>query len=214
MKIGTDGVILGAWADCSGVRSVIDVGAGSGLIALMIAQRNADAKITAVEIEPNACEDAKTNVEASPWADRVEVVNADILTANLSPEPPLLIISNPPFFTEQLHSPSPERALARHGEDFGPMELIAWSASIMKEGDTLAFIVPSELHPKVDFQLSLNRLATVRLAHLYSAKGARPIRNLYQVTPETPSLPPCEEENLRIGSDPYHQLTSPFYLDK
>ncbi len=77
MKVGTDGVLIGAWADCSLSERILDVGTGSGLIALMLAQRNPQAEITAIEIDKVAAEQAKANVTHSPWADRIAVVCND-----------------------------------------------------------------------------------------------------------------------------------------
>ena len=79
MKVGTDGVLLGAWATVAGARRILDVGCGSGLIALMAAQRAGEAQVVGVEIDGGAAADARCNVAASPFADRVEVVEADVL---------------------------------------------------------------------------------------------------------------------------------------
>ena len=79
MKVGTDGVLLGAWCNVNGARRVLDVGTGTGLIALMVAQRNAEAVIDAVEIDADACEEARENFEASPWRERLRVIHGDFL---------------------------------------------------------------------------------------------------------------------------------------
>jgi cyclopropane fatty-acyl-phospholipid synthase-like methyltransferase len=81
MKVGTDGVLVGAWAQVDGARKVLDIGTGSGLIALMLAQRNPDAFVTAVDIDEAAVEQARENVARTPWSDRMEVERLDIRKA-------------------------------------------------------------------------------------------------------------------------------------
>lgn len=103
MKVGTDGVLVGAWAQVDGARKVLDIGTGSGLIALMLAQRNPDAFVTAVDIDEAAVEQARENVARTPWSDRMEVERLDIRKA---PEEWNgcfdAIVSNPPYFVESV----------------------------------------------------------------------------------------------------------------
>ena len=100
MKVGTDGVLLGAWCDVSAATSVLDVGAGCGLIALMIAQRNDHAMIDAIDIDCCAVEEAYINFHDSPWGGRLNVREADFnIFANSCVKKYDLIVSNPPFFS-------------------------------------------------------------------------------------------------------------------
>jgi len=78
MKVGTDGILLGAWADTRGAKRILDIGAGSGLIAIMLGQRNAEASIHAVEVDDQAFEQAQENMQHVPWAERLEVVHQSI----------------------------------------------------------------------------------------------------------------------------------------
>lgn len=221
MKVGTDGVLLGAWVDVSGVSNVLDVGCGSGLIALMIAQRAEGASVTGVEIDSNACADAADNILRSPWHDRVAVVNCDIAEFKSQFESPLLIVSNPPFFTERLHSPDSARSLARHGCEFGVKELIGFSAQRLKlECDSLAFIAPAERDDEIEFELALNRLRVWRKLSVSSRDGRAPFRTLWQVvkegknyiSPEFSYL--CIRDSKNELTDEYINLTTEFYLDK
>ncbi|MDE6860893.1 MAG: methyltransferase [Duncaniella sp.] len=221
MKVGTDGVLLGAWADVSGVSSVLDVGCGSGLIALMVAQRAKDASVTGVEIDSNACADAFDNILHSPWHERITVMNCDVAEFELQLKSPLLIISNPPFFTEQIHSPDSARSLARHGDEFGVKWLIMFSAQRLKLAcDSLAFIAPAERDDEIEFELALNRLRVWRKLSVSSREGRAPFRTLWQVVkdgrdyiyPEISYL--CIRNGENELTNEYINLTSEFYLDK
>ena len=116
MKVGTDGVLLGAWTSTPRPHShTIDIGCGSGLISLMLAQREPTSYITGVEIDSAAAADAAANVTASPFARRVDIVEADILHfAQTHPHEFDAVVSNPPYHEETLLPPSSARAAARH----------------------------------------------------------------------------------------------------
>lgn len=104
MKVGTDGVLLGAWADIRDKKHILDIGTGSGLIALMAAQRNPKTKIHAIEIDPEAYSQAKENITSSPWADRIELFLGAI--QQFSPENGYdAILCNPPFFIRSTPTP-------------------------------------------------------------------------------------------------------------
>lgn len=222
MKVGTDGVLLGAWAAVEGVRSILDIGCGCGLISLMMAQRVNDADITGVEIESDACKDAVDNVATSGWSDRIKIVNADIFEFNGEFKAPLLILSNPPFFTEALHSPDSSRSLARHGVVFGVKELVEISSHLMRaDSDSLAFIAPAGRDDEIEFLLALNRLEVRRRAVVFSREGKAPFRTLWQVgkengkafsKPEISYL--CIRDKGNCFTKEYLELTSDFYLDK
>ena len=112
MKVGTDGVLLGAWADVVSARNILDIGTGTGLISLMMAQR-CNARIRAVDIDADAVEQARGNVAASPWQDRIEVELQDI--CHFTSETLFdVIVSNPPYFTDSLKCPGKQRNIARH----------------------------------------------------------------------------------------------------
>jgi tRNA1Val (adenine37-N6)-methyltransferase len=115
MKVGTDGVLLGAWAEAQGVRSVLDVGAGSGLIAIMLAQRILDAHIDCVEIDQPSYEQAMDNIARSPWSDRLRAIHAPVQEyARQAGQKYDLIVSNPPFFSGGTFSSKDDRASVRH----------------------------------------------------------------------------------------------------
>ena len=123
MKVGTDGVLLGAWAEVRpGDRRMLDVGTGTGLIALMLAQRSA-AWITAVDIDVECATQAAENFAASPWADRLDAVS--VAVQRYDPVEKFdLIVSNPPYYVDSLLSPDEGRNTARHaaGLPFGELQ--------------------------------------------------------------------------------------------
>lgn len=223
MKVGTDGVLLGAWTRCSGYARIIDAGCGSGLIALMMAQRNEKALITAVDVSAEACADARSNADRSPWGGRISVVCRDLTTdpwPDLTPGP-LLIISNPPFFSETLHSPEQDRALARHGEGFDVISLIRMSSRMLSgSDDALAFVAPWSRSDEIEFELSLCRMEMRRMCAVTTREGREPSRILVEagMQPPVPSGMEREELTLRDASNiltpRYIRLTSEFYLDK
>lgn len=106
MKVGTDGILLGAWAPIAGVKHVLDIGAGSGLLALMLAQRTGhDVQVDAVELDEEAAAQARENALASPWSSRIEICQADIHQWQPSQTRRYeLIISNPPFLPKACHA--------------------------------------------------------------------------------------------------------------
>lgn len=221
MKVGTDAVLLGAWADSDGVSSIVDAGCGSGILALMLAQKSHEAKIIAVDISEDACGDALKNIKKSPWHDRIKVRCSDLTNDFPLTSHPLLIISNPPFYNESLKSPDSSRALARHGNDFGVKELIELAAEqLTTVKDTLAFIAPVSRDDEIEFMLSLNRLSPRRICRVFSRIGKAPLRTLWQVGREASDAPRLIREELYIRdrnnnlTADYMQLTSDFYLDK
>ena len=114
MKVGTDGVLLGAWADVSDATRILDIGAGTGLIAIMLAQRNEDALVHAVEIDDAACTQAVTNMENSPFSNRLTSFPVSIQDYSFKQEKYDLIVSNPPFFSGGTLSNNSDRDAVRH----------------------------------------------------------------------------------------------------
>ena len=113
MKVGTDGTLLGAWATLPTDGSILDIGTGTGLIAIMAAQRSFGSKITAIDIDEDCVLQARENVAASPWPDHIEVIHSAL--QDFSPTQKFdCIISNPPYFIDSQLSPDAARSTARH----------------------------------------------------------------------------------------------------
>ena len=119
MKVTTDACLFGAWVanevknQKSKVKTVLDIGAGTGLLSLMCSQKNPSAVIDAIEVDEEACEQAKENVSVSPFADRVNLINADARTFSFTKKYPV-IISNPPFYETEIISDDPKKNVAHH----------------------------------------------------------------------------------------------------
>lgn len=142
MKIGTDGVLLGSWAEAENPENILDIGTGTGLISLMLAQRFPNAQITAIEIDKDSFEEAKFNFEESPFHTRIFAVHTS-LQHFISKEKFDLIVSNPPFF-ELTHKENSSRNTARQQAELSFPELISHSAELLSNNGKLAVIIPFE----------------------------------------------------------------------
>lgn len=142
MKVGTDGVVLGAWAQVEGARRILDIGTGTGLLALMAAQRNPEARVDAVEIDEEAAAEATENIAASPWSDRIRVHGMDARRLRAS-EPYDLIISNPPYYPGEMSSADASSSIAKHSAELGLDDLVAVVHSLLAADGRFVVIVPS-----------------------------------------------------------------------
>lgn len=215
MKVGTDGVLLGAWAPVRPACRVLDVGTGSGLVALQLAQRAPQADILAVEVDAEAAVQAAENVAASPWPSRIRVVCADFTTF-ASDSQFDLIVSNPPYFTEALQCPDSQRRLARHTVGLDYMTIFARSSALLAEGGTVCIIFPAEAEGRVLESAACSGLYPYRRLSVFTKPG-KPLRRLLLVFSK--ALRPCLQERLCIHqtdgsySDEYRALTEAFYLN-
>ena len=142
MKVGTDGCLLGAWADIASCKRVLDVGCGSGLISIMIAQRS-NAFITGVEIDTDAAQQAAENVSRTHWSERIRIVNSDIL-AHSPIELYDAIVSNPPFFCNSLKNKETKRTIARHNDTLSCSSLLQYAKNTLVPKGTLSVVIPYE----------------------------------------------------------------------
>lgn len=144
MKVGTDGVLLGAWADVSGTSAILDIGTGTGLIAIMLAQRTENALIDAVEINESACRQAIENMSVSPWANRLKAIPEAIqqFAKNTSKQYDL-IVSNPPFFSGGTFSDVEDRNIVRHTVKLPNGDLLAAVRSLLTENGKFCVILPT-----------------------------------------------------------------------
>lgn len=142
MKVGVDSVVLGAWTNTENVNSVLDIGTGTGLLALMLAQKS-KAQITAIEMDGNAYNQAVENINSSKWSDRVEALYIPFQEFVKKTKKRFdLIICNPPFFVNALKSPRQNRNTARHDDYLSLDELFSGSKEVLSENGSLNLIYP------------------------------------------------------------------------
>ena len=220
MKVGTDGVLLGAWADTHSARNILDIGTGCGLIALMAAQRTPDAHVTAIDIDQASIDEATENFQASPFTERLEAFQADIQTFSTQPNTFQYdcILSNPPFFTESLLSPNPTRAAARSvagGLSF--QTLIESAVRLLAPGGSLQIILPFQEAPRIlDIAIGAG-LHLLRRTDITTKATKPPRRTLLHWTNQPTSAPILHNQICLTGahgnrSEDYQALTKDFYL--
>ncbi len=214
MKVGTDGVLLGAWSDVRQATRILDVGAGTGLVSLQLAQRNPYAHVTAIEIDADAAAQAAGNVRRSPWPDRIEVVHGDFATFQADAAYDL-IVSNPPYFMDALKCPDGQRNLARHTDTLDYGLLLRRASSLLSPSGHLDIIIPADAGSTVLRLADSYRFHLMRLSRVYT-KPDKPCRRL--LCSFSLAQLPCVEETLCIENasggftEDYIALTRDFYL--
>lgn len=216
MRIGTDGVLLGAWAGVSAAtRRVADIGAGCGVVALMLAQRAAQAVVDAVECDAGAADDARANFAASPWPHRLRLHACAF--DDFRPGVPFdLVASNPPFFTETLRSPDGARAAARHAGALCFDSLAArCAAGLLAPGGRLAVVLPCASDDATLLSAAMHRLHPRRHCLVRNSPAAAPKRSLWEFGFEPV---PCDTAILTIRdadgafADGYRAITRDFHI--
>ncbi len=215
MKVGTDAVLLGAWAPAENARRVLDIGTGTGLLALMLAQRNDSAHIEALEIEPEAAAQAAENFTCSPWATRLSAICTDF-AAYVPSEPYDHIVCNPPYFSNALLPPGESRSLARHEVNFSFGCFFEKAAQWLTQEGKISLVFPAEtvkavLEPAVTQGVNLERCTRV-----YTGSRRQLSRVLLTFGRSGKAL--CETELYLHdaegkASETYRRFTSAFYLN-
>jgi tRNA1Val (adenine37-N6)-methyltransferase len=218
MKVGMDGVLIGAWVDPSGAESILDIGTGTGLIALMMAQKNSSALIDAIEIDPEAFEEAVLNASQSPWKDRICVECSSFQEfAERTDQKYDLIVSNPPFFAKDgLKAPAQNRAQARHSDSLPLEVLISGAKNLLAENGRIALILPVENLPEIKLLAISNHLYLSGLCRI----KPNPVKPEFRILVElTRNECVTIEEKLMIEFEKHHdytpeykELTKDFYL--
>ncbi len=216
MKVGTDGVLLGAWSTTDNARRILDVGAGCGLVALMAAQRAAEATVMAIEIDPEAAAQAAENVRQSPFARRVSVVCADFRT--FKEQGFDAVFSNPPFFEETLLPPGDARSMARHAHDSALTfeQLTQGVARCLNPQGHFSVILPTAATDRFDALCEQSGLHLARRTLVITAPGKQPKRTLSEYVKGAKNPTPHVSELLLTAggsrSEAYRQLAADFYL--
>ncbi len=208
MKVGMDGVLLGAWADTSGAERILDIGTGTGLVALMLSQKNASARIDAIEIDRDACEEAVFNVLQSDWSDRINLFCQSFQEFATETENKYdLIVSNPPFFSNGVKAPDKTRAQARHADALPLDVLISEAANLLQENGRIDLILPIEQLQYVQNIAEINGLFLARLCRV----KPNPVKPDFRILVELANGPvACHEETLMIEFEKHHDYTSEY----
>lgn len=215
MKIGTDGVLLGAWAPAEGIQRALDIGCGTGLIAMMLAQRGVS-KVIGIEIGEEAAREAEDNVASCEWRDRIEIIAGNALAADFSAYNPDLIVSNPPFFSDSLKCEDSCRTIARHAGSLSFVSLLESGAKWLSEDGQLAFISPAYNEHEIEYAAAMNKLYINKKTFVCTVEGKRAKRILWLLNRR---ICRAEISTLNIKnrngeySGEYTLLTKEFYLN-
>lgn len=216
MKVGIDGVLLGAWAMVEPSTKILDIGTGTGLIALMLAQR-CNAEIIAIDIEPNAVLQAKENVGNSLWTNRITVLETSLQDfSETTIEKFDLIVSNPPYFVNSLKAPSENRSTARHADALTHEELILISYKLLTKTGRICLILPVNEGLKCAEFANRQNLFCARKVHVYPKPNTQAKRLLLEFSPVKAEMIESdiviESENRHMYSPEFTQLVKDFYL--
>lgn len=231
MKVGTDGVLLGAWAE--GGQRILDIGSGTGLISLMMAQRFPEAQVWGIDIDPDACMQARENVAASPFADRVGISCCAL--QNLSEEHLVrgseelmemkegegnlfdAIVSNPPFFVNGLKNPDSKRAMARHSDSLPFPVLMKGVRRWLSDEGVFSAIVPADVLESFVSEAYCSGLSLVRQCGVKTVECKQPKRYLVAFSKRRAGMmDKCTEimtDSEGNRSEWYAKITEEFYLE-
>lgn len=210
MKVGTDGVLLGAWA--RGGAQVLDAGTGSGVIALMMAQRYAEAVVEAVDVDEGAVRQALANVAAAGREGRIRVrqealqrlAERDGETGRYD-----AVVCNPPFFIDAVPAPDAQRNMARHAGMLTYAELMEAAWRLLSDEGELSVVVPFDYRQRMEDEATFRGFFPSRTCAVKTVERKPPRRYLLAFRKQPCR---CEHEALTIGDEKYRALTKDFYL--
>lgn len=216
MKVGTDGVLLGAWAEVEGAQRILDIGTGSGLIALMAAQRS-KADVLGIDIHVSSVEQARENVESSPYASRVHIEVCDV--RSFSPDQNFdCVLSNPPYFEEDLLPPNEVRAGARHTQGLPFAECIANAHRLLCDGGSFQVILPHTAATRFIALCIEQGFSLQRSTEVHTVSHKPPRRTLLHFVKTLQLQNPVQRNSITLTaadgsrSEDYKHLTQDFYL--
>ncbi|MGM9758720.1 MAG: tRNA1(Val) (adenine(37)-N6)-methyltransferase [Parabacteroides sp.] len=216
MKVGTDGALLGAWATPGQARRILDIGTGTGLIALMLAQR-CDAQIDAIDIDADACRQARENVRRSPFEGRIAVFHAPLHAFQPTDNQPYdLIVSNPPYFIDSLKCPNNKRSLARHTDTLPLEELIQESRRLLSPTGRLCLILPFDQQTRLEQLCQAAGFHLILQTNVSPVVGSAPKRLLAEWGLESTTSPRQTHLSIeypdRRHTEEFIALEKPYYL--
>ena len=216
MKVGTDGTLLGAWAELNQYDGrVLDIGTGTGLIALMMAQRYPEAHVTAIDIDEMAVSQAAENVRNSPFTNRIKVLMADVKTFETT-EMFDSIVCNPPFFNNVLLCPDNQRTQARHTLSLSYRDLMAAAWRLLSEEGLFSVIIPNNFFQQLESEAHLAGFFLTRVFCVRTIEG-RPIKRYLLELSKKPHNELIKKDVVieiapNIRSEWYRELTQDFYI--
>lgn len=214
MKVGTDGCLLGAWFDAGGCQRILDIGAGTGLISIMAAQRF-NATVTGIEIDTTAATKAMENVKNSPWSDRVEIIN----TALQDYKPGVLfdcIVSNPPYFSNSLKCDNEQRTLARHTDSLSPALFFSCAKELLTADGRVSLILPCDTMNEWTDEATFKGFSLHRVTHIHTTPRKAAKRAMIELRQKACCTPLDEKLILEESPGKYSneacKLLRDFYL--
>jgi tRNA1Val (adenine37-N6)-methyltransferase len=217
MKVTTDACIQGAWTPVlPGVKRVLDIGTGTGLLALMLAQRNPEICIDAIEADPQAATQAIQNVHQSPWPKRVNIIEADVRQYPF-PYKYDLIISNPPFFTNNLLGPDAKKNAARHTLSLTSHDLLKSIALNLTENGYVSILLPWQEYTRWKELMQENKWKEINKLNI-THKPHAPVKRVVSLWSREAICPLIEQtliikDNENNYTGDLKEIISPFYLD-
>lgn len=214
MKVNTDSILLGSLADVSNAKRILDLGTGTGLVAIMLAQRS-QADITGIEIEPAAYQQAVENCKNSAFSNRLQMLNLDVLQLDLAQKFDL-IVANPPYFVHSPSSRSHARALARSATQ-SHLDWLYIAQKYLRTQGKISFILPFEAAEKLTNQSRMLDLHCIAQWHIYTKIGKPPKRMIATFSDVPQKAATVRTLNIYDTQNHYtaefKQLTGEFYLN-
>ena len=210
MKIGTDAILLGAWAAAVEPKRILDIGTGSGIIALMLAQRFPAANVTAVEINSAACEQACYNFVAAPFSDRLTLARSAVQVFRPRDQYDL-VVCNPPWFQRSFKSPDAARTMARHSDSLSLEELGTHASRLLSPGGVLDVILPVAHALTFTAIATSNDLHCHRVCEVRPTPTSRPKRRLLEFSNHLPEQDVCEQEMVKLDGKKYDFIVQKQY---
>lgn len=216
MKVGTDGTLLGAWAAApSGKCRILDIGTGTGLIALMMAQRFPESEVIGIDIDPEAIAQARENVRLSPFSERITISHQDLMKFD-DTECFDVIVSNPPYFVDSLECPDDQRTMARHTVSLTYDGLIHQAFRLLKDDGCLSLVIPSESRSLIESAACLSGFFLSHVCLVKTTPKKQPKRQLIEFRKHPVNELVIEEgiieDTPNVRSAWYQQLTKDFYI--
>ena len=216
MKVGTDGTLLGSWAQApDGVCRILDIGTGTGLIALMMAQRFPQAQVTGIDIDTGAVRQATENAMESPFKDRITILQADV-TMMEDADGFDAIVCNPPFFDHSLTCPDQQRTETRHTVSLSYRQLMESAFQLLKNEGQLSVIIPADCRSRLESEAHLTGFFISRVCSIQTTPRKNPKRYMIEFRKQ-----PVKEIDTECGiielspqerSPWYQQLINEFYI--